>query len=218
MKRFRLMVVRHGNTFEANQVATQVGAKTDMALTEKGLAQAQAFADLLLEKGLRPQAIYSGSLQRQSKTANILTNTFPQAALITHTPALDEIDYGAWEGLTLEEITQRWPAEYGAWHTQGIWPNAIFGQSLEYHLSALNKWLLTVSEQVTEGGLIVAVSSNGIIRFLLQWVPGLWQSIVNEKKINDYKVGTGNYCELVFEGLTPKIESWNVKPIGVDAV
>ena len=36
----RLILVRHGNTFEAGQKCVKVGSKTDMPLTAQGLRQA----------------------------------------------------------------------------------------------------------------------------------------------------------------------------------
>ncbi|MBS0287911.1 MAG: histidine phosphatase family protein [Proteobacteria bacterium] len=211
-KTFRLLVLRHGNTFEANQIATQVGSKTDMSLTEKGLNQAKQFLALLKKDQLSPFAIYSGSLQRQSTTAKLIQEAFPQAGLYTHQDALDEIDYGAWEGLTTEEIKAKWPNEYEHWVSQATWPNKIFQSSLEKHQQALQTWLEHIASNVPENGLVVAVSSNGIIRFMLQWIPTLWNNLVSEQKIETYKVGTGCYCDLRFKGLVPEIAGWNLKP------
>ena len=211
-KRFTLIVLRHGNTFEANQVATQVGCKTDLPLTEKGLSQAQHFTTLLQQKGLSPNRIYCGALQRQSKTANIIKAAFPDAALFEKQPSLDEIDYGAWEGLTTDQIKAQWANEYENWVAQAQWPNSLFGASLSKHTQALNQWLTEMAQAVPDNGLIVAVSSNGIIRLMLQWLPQLWDNLVKEKKMESYKVGTGNYCEFSFEGLIPSVQAWNVKP------
>lgn len=211
-KKFRLLVLRHGNTFEAHQTATQVGCKTDMMLTEKGLTQAKQFLEMLRQKQLSPFAIYSGSLQRQSKTAHIIHEAFPKANLFTHQNALDEIDYGDWEGLSAEQIKSMWPNEYEKWVSQANWPSNVFQSSFEKHQQALQTWLNDIAANVPENGLVVAVSSNGIIRFMLQWIPTLWNSLIADKKMDTYKVGTGCYCELHFDGLVPEIVGWNLKP------
>ncbi len=211
-KRFTLIVVRHGNTFEANEIATQVGCKTDLPLTEKGLSQAQSFTTLLQQKGLNPSRIYCGALQRQSKTAHIIKASFPQASLFEKQNALDEIDYGAWEGLSTDQIKAQWANEYENWVAQAQWPNHIFGASFDQHTQALNQWLQELAKTTPDNGLVVAVSSNGIIRLMLQWLPALWENLILDKKMESYKVGTGNYCEFSFEGLTPRILGWNLKP------
>ncbi len=211
-KSFRLMLLRHGNTFEAGETAVQVGCQTDMPLTEKGLLQAQLFADLLKQQELIPTYIYSGSLQRQTKTADIVHQSFNTATLIKQQSALDEIDYGVWEGLTTEQILAKWPAEYKAWHEQARWPDNIFKTQLEDHRTALKLWLTQVSQVVPENGLVVAVSSNGIIRLMLQWIPDVWNMLVYEKKMDTYKVGTGHYCDLTIKDGVPTIMAWNIKP------
>ena len=211
-KSFRLLLLRHGNTFEAGQTAVQVGCQTDMPLTEKGLSQAQLFTDLLKQQELLPNAIYSGSLQRQTQTADILHKSFNQATLIKQQNALDEIDYGLWEGLTAEEIQAKWPNESKAWHEQARWPESVFKTQLQDHQIALKQWLMDVSQQVPENGLVVAISSNGIIRLMLQWIPQLWNILVYERKMDTYKVGTGHYCDLTINNLVPSINAWNIKP------
>ena len=138
---FRLMMLRHGNTFHSHEKAVQVGCKTDLALTDKGIAQAQSFAQFLLSNHLQPIAIYAGSLQRQVQSAKILHEVFNDALLSTHEKALDEIDYGLWEGHTSEAIEAAWPTEYAAWKDHATWPSHIFQGAFEDHLELLKKWL-----------------------------------------------------------------------------
>lgn len=53
----RLILVRHGNTFDAGQTPTQVGARTDLSLTDQGRNQAHYFARYLASEQIQPQAI-----------------------------------------------------------------------------------------------------------------------------------------------------------------
>lgn len=209
---YRLIMLRHGNTFHANEKAVQVGCKTDLALTDKGAAQAQAFAQFLLDNKLKPAAIYAGSLQRQVQSAHILHEVFNEALLTTHESALDEIDYGLWEGLTSDAIEASWSNEYTAWKNQAQWPNHIFQGSLSQHNELLKKWLQTVSDHASKHELIIAISSNGILRMILQFIPSLWQNLVTEQKMEEYKVGTGHYCDLTITNMVPSINAWNMKP------
>lgn len=211
-KRLRLMLLRHGNTFEAGEIPTQIGYKTDLPLTSKGNSQAKAFASHLIKQGLSPFSIYCGRLARQVQTAKIVHSIFPKAHLLTQQEALDEIDYGRWEGLTATEIAQQWPQDYQNWCEQGVWPEHIFNRTKEQHLQLLEQWLAFVKENTPDDALVVAISSNGLIRLMLQFMPTLWDSLVETRKMDTYKVGTGHYCDLTLEGMIPMIHAWNVSP------
>ncbi len=200
----RLLLVRHGNTFEKGQTPTQVGARTDLHLTEQGRRQAQSFADYLSANHIKPDAIYAGSLKRQIETAQILGSHH-------HETALTEIDYGAWEGLTTEEITKQWPNEYHAWTTQAKWPT-IFGSTQENHLNAIKKWLEALRKKHASGQTIVGVTSNGVIRYFYSLQNREWQNLINSSRMEDLKVKTGHFCELLLTSDSLKAESWNVDP------
>lgn len=208
----RLRLVRHGNTFNDNEMPYQVGLKSDLPLTEKGVLQAHLFKDHLQSQHETPYAIYSGSLKRQTEAATILHQAFPRAALHTHECAFDELDYGLWEGLTTEEIKAKWPQEYRAWQDEANWPKGILGQTIEHHLSLLKAWLDHLREKVPNDALIVAVSSQGIIRLMLHFIPELWSTLVHEKRMGEYKVGTGHYCDLILTPSALSIQSWNQRP------
>lgn len=180
--------MRHGNTFEAGQVPVQVGARTDLPLTAQGRKQAETMAQYLLSE--RPKVIYAGSLKRQTESAQIIAQRFHLVVL--HEPALTEIDYGAWEGLTAGEIASRWPKEHVAW-AEGQWQTEIFGGTLEGHKRAIEEWLDRLRKQGDEP--VIAITSNGLLRFF-----------------QNEKVKTGHFCEIeLFEdGL--KIQKWNIDP------
>lgn len=201
----RLILVRHGNTFEAGQTPTQVGARTDLSLTAQGRKQAEEVARYLASQSIHPAAIFAGTLKRQTETAEIIArhlNIHPKL----HEPALTEIDYGAWEGLTSEEIIRRWPNEYADWTEAGKWADAIFGGSLQNHLSCIEQWLTTLRKTYAPNDTIVAVSSNGLIRFL-----------PTTKRIENLKVKTGHFCEFELNPNSLNVKSWNVKPLYIDS-
>lgn len=187
----RLILMRHGNTFEAGEVPIQVGARTDLPLTAFGRKQAEAMARYLAAEGISPRAVYAGGLKRQKDSAAILSEKLGARLMLE--PALTEIDYGDWEGLTGEEIGKKWPKEHLAW-IEGKWPEGIFvGSEAEYR-KGIEKWL----ESLKKGsdGCVVAVTSNGVLR--------LFQ---NEK------VKTGHFCELHLLDHGYKIIKWNRLPV-----
>ena len=186
-----LILMRHGNTFEAGEVPIQVGARTDLPLTAFGRKQAEAMAHYLLAEGVAPQKIYAGGLKRQKDSAAIIGEKLGCKSVFE--PALTEIDYGAWEGLTGEEIGKKWPKEHLEW-IEGKWPERIFVGSEADYRGRVEKWLESLRGGSEE--CVVAVTSNGVLR--------LFQ---NEK------VKTGHFCELHLFETSLKIVKWNKLPV-----
>ncbi len=192
----RLILVRHGNTFEENQVPVQIGAGTDLPLTAHGRAQAEKMAQYLISEKIQPKAIYAGGLKRQTEFAKIICGNFD--LLFFSEPALTEIDYGAWEGLSLQQIGNLWPKEYTEWNEEGKWPEHLFRGTFQRHIDGVEAWLQFLRKKYASNDTVVAVSSNGLLRF--------FQS---EKKL---KVKTGHFCELYLFQDRLEINRWNVNP------
>jgi glucosyl-3-phosphoglycerate phosphatase len=104
-----IVVWRHGQT--TYNVEHRFQGQSDVPLNEVGLRQAAEAARYLA--ALRPDAIFSSDLSRASVTADAL------ARLTGLTVQLDkdlrERSGGSWEGLTEEEIRERFPAERATW-------------------------------------------------------------------------------------------------------
>lgn len=85
----------------------------DVDITPKGVEQMHRLAGLL--EGKPVKAVYSSDLIRSVKGAQIVSARLG----LTHTPVreLRERSVGKWEGLTQEEIQQRYPEEYLAWRS-----------------------------------------------------------------------------------------------------
>lgn len=190
----RLFFVRHGNTFEEGQIPVQIGKRTDLPLTSFGILQAEQMGKYLLAEGIRPQAIFAGALKRQMQFASILSEMLHLPLL--QEPALTELDYGAWEGLASEEISSRWPKEYKEWNESGIWAENIFAGTEEKHRDCIDLWLSKIRKTFKENSVIVAISSNGLLR------------LFHKKE----KVKTGYFCDLAIYPSHFEIKGWNLKP------
>jgi broad specificity phosphatase PhoE len=206
----RLFLLRHGNTFEADQTPTQVGARSDLPLTKQGHEQAKCFAEALVTQDLCPKAIYAGSLQRQIKTAQIVQEHITtKPSLHLHHSALTEIDYGPWEGLTTQEIVAKWPEEYKEWTEQAKWAEGIFGRSFEQHLEEAECFLDHLRKTYVSGDVVVAVTSNGVIRFFYALEKTKWQDLIEQRQMEQIKVKTGHFCELLIGPDSVKVVNWN---------
>ncbi len=189
----RLFLVRHGNTFESHETPIQVGARTDLSLTDEGRKQAKKMADYLLKQEIFPVAFYMGNLKRQTEFAQIIGKHFHNHLILE--PALTEIDYGLWEGLTSEQLAAKWPKEYAAWNESGKWPEEIFQSMQQHHKNGLDQWLKNLQKNHLDGNTIIAVSSNGLMRLF-----------------KNEKVKTGHFCELHLYPAHYEIKSWNIHP------
>lgn len=210
-KPIRLILVRHGNTFESGETPVQVGSRSNLPLTAKGKEQAHQFAQKLISEKTTPSAIYAGTLKRQIQSAEIIGKDLNLEKIITiDEPALTEIDYGLWEGLTAEEIEDRWSSEYSDWNEQAIWPENIFGRSMQWHQDEIGQWLQQLRSTYQPEDTVIGITSNGIIRLFYSYDRKEWLKLQQERKIDHLKVKTGHYCELLLYQDSLKVKAWNV--------
>ena len=203
-----LILVRHGNTFEAGETPVQVGAASDLPLTAKGEEQAQRVADYLVEAQLTPAALHAGPLLRQLRTAEIVAEQLGGVSIELRSE-LSEIDYGAWEGKTPQELLAVWPEQYSAWTKRSVWPDA-FGYRERVLIERLTEWLGLVRKEFVSGQCIVAVSSNGILRYLYSLLfPVEWDALVEQGNVGQVKVGTGHLCHVHLKRGLATLITWN---------
>lgn len=109
MKTLRLLAVRHGAT-EWSQARRFAGSQ-DIPLTAYGRLQAEAVAQALA--GTSAAAVYTSPLERARTSAEVIAKPHRLEAIIE--PDFREMAFGAWEGLTRDEMATRFPAEAVAW-------------------------------------------------------------------------------------------------------
>ncbi|WP_084963060.1 histidine phosphatase family protein [Thermoactinospora rubra] len=164
----RIVCLRHGQTLW--NVEKRFQGHTDIPLDETGIAQAARAASLLA--ALRPSLIVSSDLQRAHDTALAL------ARLVNLDVAVDkdfrERGGGLWEGLTREEIAERWPEEYLAWEAPEGEDVAVVAERVS---AAMRRW----AARLDDGGLLVIASHGAALRLgicaLLGLPQELWSAI-----------------------------------------
>ncbi len=104
------VLLRHGSTPLTAERRFSGSGEAD--LSEVGLAQAAAAAERL---GAEPavKAVVTSPLRRARRTAEIVADRL--GLDVVADDGLRETDFGAWEGHTLAEVRERWPAEAAAW-------------------------------------------------------------------------------------------------------
>jgi len=101
----RLYLARHGQVEGFDRFP--IYGRTDVGITDVGRVQMEALAERL--RFARLDAVYSSDLQRAVVGARIVGRRHDVP--IHSVPALREMDFGAWEGLTLTEVQERYPDE-----------------------------------------------------------------------------------------------------------
>ena len=199
-----LILARHGNTFEAHERAVWVGAKTDLPLTAEGLAQAERAAGYLVAHSLVPERVIAGPLQRTRAFAAVIADRFGLRPEID--ARLKELDYGVWEGLDAAEVVARFgESDLSAWEERLIWPtDGHWGEgraAVEQRVDAVLEDLRAAARDRT----VLAVTSNGILRFVRWMVSG-------DRASRETKVRTGALCLLrpADQGWT--VEGWDIRP------
>lgn len=107
----QILLVRHGET-EWNAVS-RVQGQSNSDLSARGRRQAETIAARLAVMPIH--AIYSSDLTRALDTAAPIAAR--HGLTVQNAPELRERSFGAWEGLTTDEIAVRFPAEYSQWRS-----------------------------------------------------------------------------------------------------
>lgn len=101
-----VLLTRHGHT-DRSEPEQYLGQRVHASLTERGRRDAEALAQRL--EGVAVDRIISSPLGRAVETAQILAGRI--GSPVETDERLTELDYGEWEGLTVEEIDSRFPGE-----------------------------------------------------------------------------------------------------------
>ena len=108
----KIYLIRHGRTLWNKEFRWQ--GQKDIELDETGLAQAAGVAERLL--GCDITAIYASPLKRARATAEAIGGAFGLEPLFNDD--LQEISFGHWEGLTLEEVRHLHATQLQIWESE----------------------------------------------------------------------------------------------------
>ena len=204
----RLLIARHGNTFNKGDVVTRVGGRTDLPLVASGEQQGRDLGAYITQCGWTPAAVFSGPLQRARKTAELACAAMGiDVAGVATLDIFNEIDYGLDENQPEEVVVARLGDEaIDAWNKHAIVPDgwrvdpvAIADAWQEFAADVLDQY---------QGRNILVVTSNGIARF----APHITGDFDGFASKHDIKVSTGALCVFENNGSGWICTGWNIKP------
>lgn len=153
-------LVRHGET-EWNIVGRYQGC-TDTKLSENGLNQASLLSERFKHKF---DYLYTSPLERAYQTAQIIGNASNIDPVISK--ALIEINFGVWEGLTMNEISKQYPTEYKHWRTDEETARLMSTEVSIKKVSIRAKNEIERLVKMHSGSRIFIVSHGGILKAAL---------------------------------------------------
>jgi probable phosphoglycerate mutase len=168
--------------------------RADVPLNETGLAQAEATGRRIASEW-QPVAVYSSPLSRAVKTAEAIAKRFYLSVQV-HL-GLADIDYGEWQGLTPEQVRERWPEIHTAWYNTPQLARIPGGETL-YNLRV--RGMAAVNEMAARhaGQTVILVGHTVINRIILLGVLSLgnerfWKLKQDTCAINVFDVEDGDY-------------------------
>ncbi len=200
----KVIIVRHGNTFDKGDIVTRVGRRTDLALSESGKMQAIRLGSYLAKSYPKLDMVYTGTLKRTIETASLVLDQFRRQPKTTTSPDFDEIDYGPDENKPECEVVERiGKAALNAWNEDAIppqgWqvdPGRIIEMWKNFFLSLANS---------CPGTVTMVVTSNGIARF----APFCLADPDGFRKKHTLKLSTCAFGEFQLEGNKWFCHTWN---------
>ena len=195
-KTTRLCLIRHGETDWNAQLRIQ--GHRDLPLNANGEAQAQALAKALA--GERFDAIFCSDLLRARETAAPLSRVSGLAVQIE--PALRERNFGCCEGMTIDEISAKWPQLAVALASRP--PDFVLpdGESLRQHQDRMVACIARLARDCA-GQCLAIVSHGGSLEMIYRRARG-----IPLERPRDFSLPNASINWLTISGDDWNFDSW----------
>src|SRR6266550_1907277 len=184
-----LYLVRHGTT--TMNVENRYRGRCDVPLDAQGYQDAVDAARQLSKVGLA--AVYTGPLRRTIATAQIIADEARVPDIrILH--GLNNVDYGAWEGMTAEEAAMFDPEAFSLYRTSPSQAVCPLGERLSDAQQRMIDALLLMGSRHA-GEAVAAVTHAVMIRLTLVALGGVdsenWRVPLGRGSVTAFDVGKG---------------------------
>ncbi len=189
-----LYLIRHGETEGADK--RRYKGSIDVTLSENGVRQMERVSEYIAEavqmnsniidpkqssnppsppflkggKGGLLSAVYCSDLSRAIKSAEIIGAPYSLKPIVI--PALRERNFGTWEGMSFDEIREKYPDEFDAWAGNPLKFSPMGGEST----SEMTKRVIKSFDEIIAdhaGENIAVVSHGGVNRIILCRILGI---------------------------------------------
>jgi alpha-ribazole phosphatase len=190
-----LYLIRHGETEGADK--RRYKGSIDIPLSENGVKQMERVSEYMAEavqmnsniidpkqssnppsplpflaggKGGLLSAVYCSDLSRAIKSAEIIGAPYSLKPIVI--PALRERNFGIWEGMSFDEIREKYPDEFDAWAGNPLKFSPMGGEST----SEMTERVIKSFDEIIAahaGKNIAVVSHGGVNRIILCHILGI---------------------------------------------
>lgn len=161
-----LYLIRHGQTVGGDE--KRYKGSIDVPLSEKGIEQMRRTSEFL--KGISLSAVYSSPLSRALKSADIIAKPYGLRPEVV--PDLRERSFGIWEGMSFNELKERYPEEFEAWAANPLKYSPIGGENT---IEVRDRVARVLEDILSNHGneKIAIVAHGGVNRIILCHVMGI---------------------------------------------
>jgi probable phosphoglycerate mutase len=154
----KIILVRHGHVEGISP--ERFRGRADLMLTPEGRRQAETTARRI-RAAWGPAAIYTSPLSRCRATGEAIGEPSPSSV-----DGLIDIDYGEWQGLTLDEVINRWPELLDTWYRAPHWAAIPGGETLQ---AVLGRTISALRDVIRRhpGDTVVLVGHDSVNRMIL---------------------------------------------------
>ncbi|MEW6713584.1 MAG: alpha-ribazole phosphatase [Nitrospirota bacterium] len=163
----KIYLIRHGETEGAE--TKRYKGHIDVPLSANGIEQIKRVAGYLVKTGSL-DALYCSDLSRAVKSAEIIAEAHGLKPIIM--PELRERNFGLWEGMSFDEIREKWPDAFNAWAANPLEFSPINGENTVDVRDRAVKIFNEIIEK-HKGDNIAIVSHGGINRVILCHLLGI---------------------------------------------
>jgi probable phosphoglycerate mutase len=185
-----IVLVRHGHVEGISP--ERFRGRADLALTARGLSEAQAVAQCIAA-GWQPSLVYTSPLRRCLATAEAISQACDIECHVLK--ELNDIDYGTWQFRSHEEIQAAQPALFAAWFATPHLVRFPGGESLQDLVARAADALRLILERQADH-TVVAVAHDSVNRALLlqlldQPLSSYWRLAQHPCCINEIEIVGG---------------------------
>jgi broad specificity phosphatase PhoE len=179
-----------------------VMGRNPVELSEHGRAQVEAA--VVLAQSLQPDLVVTSPLVRARQTAEIIAKGIGGIE-IREEPAIAEVSYGRWEGMTYHELIN--DPHYAVYRESPVDYPTPGGETIP-QVQSRGVDAVHRAVQANSGRRILFVSHGDIIRTVLCYFLGLELKFFNRVRIDNAAFSgvqiTGNFAEIKFMNLLPE--------------
>jgi len=167
--------VRHGET--EGESSIRYHGRSDVPLSELGRAQMRAARGEVATRlgGLAFARVFASPLSRAVEGARLIAGT---GARIVAIDEFAEVHFGLFEGLTADEIRQRYPEEFARWRAEPLALSYTYpggenrGEFAERVERGLGRMLTMWPDGDSDGARVLMVAHRGVIRAAVSALAG----------------------------------------------